>query len=568
MARDPWGEFVRQATALRTAAEQAAGLAADAAMEFPDPQHGDLAFPCFAHAKAARKAPAAVAAELAAHMVPTGLVAAVRPTGPYVNFTADARALAGELLTAWRELGTDYGRGAPRAERVLVEHTSANPNGPLHVGRTRNPIIGDSLARLLRLAGHPVTTEFFVNDIGRQMVILAWGVKNLPAPPDAPAKEDHALVVHYREASKRFEEDPAVKERVSAMIYAFENGDEALTREVRAVAERGLRGMTQTLREIGVTFDSFFWESDLVLAGKQKAVVERLRAQCREENGALFVDMAAHGIQGREPRVFLTRGDGTSLYPTRDLAYHLDKFSRCDIAVNVLGEDHKLEHEELRILLRLMGVERSPEVLYYAFVSLPEGKMSTRRGVVVNMDDLIEEALERARAEVDRRRPELPEDRRREIARTVGISALRYNIVRVQPEKKITFHWEEALSFEGNAAPFLQYAHARCHGILVKAGAPEPAASVPALHAAETTLVKTLARYPSTVASAAEARLPHRIATYANALASDFNAFYRDCPVLEAPGTSRAFRLALVAVTKAALGSALPVLGVAAPDEM
>ena len=172
-------------------------------------------------------------------------------------------------------------------------------------------------------------------------------------------------------------------------------------------------------------------------------------------DGAHYIDMAEFGVKGRETKWFLTKKDGTSLYPTRDIAYHLDKFHRCDVAVTVLGENHRLEFEQLRTALRLLGA-KEPEAVFYSYVVLPEGGMSTRRGIVVTMDDLIDEAVGRAFDEVKARRPELPEARMREIAELVGIGALRYNIVRVQPEKKITFRWEEALNFEGNSAPFLQ----------------------------------------------------------------------------------------------------------------
>src|SRR3989442_8856162 len=175
------------------------------------------------------------------------------------------------------------------------------------------------------------------------------------------------------------------------------------------------------------------------------------------------------GGRGGDKRGLPPRAGGRSLSPTRDIAYHLDKFSRCDMAITVLGENHRLEFEQLRTALRLLG-EREPEAVFYSYVVLPEGAMSARRGRVVTMDDLIEEAVSRALDEGRTRRPALPESRMREIAETVGIASLRYNIVRVQPEKKITFRWEEALNFEGNSAPFLQYAHARTCGILDKAG--------------------------------------------------------------------------------------------------
>ena len=573
MVRDPWDAFVRQAAALKAEAEAATGLTAEISFERPDAPFGDLAYPCFAYAKAARKAPPAIAAEMASRITAGGLVAAITASGPYVNFTADAGALARELFAAWRELGKAYGSGEPRTARVLVEHTSVNPTGPIHVGRARNPIIGDALARLLRLAGNPVATEYLVNDVGRQMVLLAWGVKHL-AVSDVPAaereKEDYRLVRYYQAANARLESDPALEGEIQQLIFRLENGDETLVREVRAVGERILAGIRETLERLGVTFDRYFWESDLLLGGRIKPAVDRLLAVpgAAVEDGGHFIDLASFGVHGRDTKWFFLRKDGTSLYPTRDVAYHLDKLSRCDEAIVVLGEDQRLANAQLRAALNLLGTGRDVEPVFYAYVSLPEGKMSTREGRVVYMDDLLDEAVARAYLEVAKRRPDLSEERKRAIADLVGVGAVRYHIVRVQAEKAITFVWEEALSFEGSAAPYLQYAHARCHGILSKAGTFDVPADLPPMEPAERALVLTLARYPGTVAAAAAGRRPHRVATYADELANAFTAFYHACPVLDAAEPARAFRLTLVVLTKAVLASALDVLGVIAPDEM
>jgi arginyl-tRNA synthetase len=360
-----------------------------------------------------------------------------------------------------------------------------------------------------------------------------------------------------------------VNQEVEALIRRFEGGDEDLTKAISSVSRRILSGILQTLERIGVAFDRFFWESDLILHGKIGPVIERLKAlpEVQQEDGAFYIDMAAFGVKGRETKWFLTKRDGTSLYPTRDIAYHLDKFTRCDVAVTVLGENHRLEYEQLSTALKLLG-ERTPEAVFYSYVVLPEGKMQTRRGRIVAMDDLLEEAIARAQEEVRKRRPELPESRMREIAEAVGIAALRYNIVRVQPEKKITFRWEEALNFEGNSAPFLQYAHARTRGILGKAGPFEPGDPALLAHPQEGRLVKLLAKFPHVIGKAAAGRRPHEVATFTYDLASQFNLFYRDCPVLTADPPLRAARLGLVDGTRVVLQAALECLGLPAPREM
>ncbi|MEK6851033.1 MAG: arginine--tRNA ligase, partial [Candidatus Thermoplasmatota archaeon] len=523
MSQDPWAEVQAEAARLLAAAEDALGLPrTPPKFEEPPEGMGDLAVPAFAYAKSARKAPPILAVEIAKAMPPSAWFPRAEASGGYVNLTVDAAKLADLTLRAITELGDRYGWLPPNGRTLLLEHTSVNPTGPLHVGRARNSLIGDALARVLRMAGYAVTTEFLVNDIGRQMVLLAWGVRNVPedglAPPERE-RDDYRLVRQYQAANARVEEDPELNRQVEGMIYRLENGDTELTGEVHRVAERILAGIRESLERLGVHFDSFFWESDLVLRGKVEPVKEKLLAlpQVGEQDGSHYIDLAPFGVQGRNTKWFFVRKDGTSLYPTRYVAYHLDKFERCDEAVVVLGENHRLENTQLRIALKLLEAGKDVEPVFYSYVSLPEGKMSTRKGVVVWVDDLVDEAVARAYEEVEKRRPDLTDEAKRSIAEFVGIGAVRYNIARVQAEKKLTFRWKEALSFEGDSAPFLQYAHARACGILAKAGGRGASDAGALTHAQEARLVRLLARFPSTVASCAATRRTHPLASYAYA---------------------------------------------------
>jgi arginyl-tRNA synthetase len=274
---------------------------------------------------------------------------------------------------------------------------------------------------------------------------------------------------------------------------------------------------------------------------------------------------------GRNTKFFYLRQDGTTLYATRDIAYHLWKAKHADRLINVLGEDHKLESKQVEIALNLVGSKKIPKVIFYSFVSLPGGKMSTRRGRVVFLDDLVDECVKRAYTEVKKRREsELSEKKMKEIAEIIGIGALRYNIIKVQPEKDILFKWEEALNFEGNASPFIQYAHARTCGILSKSK--ESIKDVDAkllVHGSEVNLIKKLSKFPIAIDEACEGFKPHSIAGYLFEVASSFNQFYRDCPVLpEENKNLRIARLGLVKATKIVLRNGLDLLGIVAPEEM
>ena len=576
MSKDPFSEFQEDVEESLAGALKALGVDTPIVLEAPPGGMGDLGFPCFPLAKVLRRAPNDIAKDLAARVSPAGMVERVEASGGYVNFHVGFRSLAEGTMDAVLEARERYGAGDRRSERVLLEHTSVNPTGPIHIGRARNPIIGDTLARVMRLAGYDVTTEFYVNDVGRQVATMTWGVKHLDIGEETERdKADHRYVLYYREANRIAEEDPDKLGEIDSMLYDLEHGDPEAVGLNRETSERVLAGMMESLNRINIHIDGFTWESTFVRDGSVDGVIARLKESehCSETDGAYYLELESFGVSGRDTRWVFTRADGTSLYTTRDLAYHLDKFKRSDVAINVLGEDQKLGMQHLEAALKIIGSDRRPETVFYAFVSLPEGRMSTRKGTVVTLDDLIDEAVDRAYEEVRKRRTDLSEERMREIARVVGTGALRYNIARIQAEKQIVFKWEEALNFEGSSGPFLQYAHARACSILRKAGE----GYVPVRGAAcakrlttdhEADLVKVIARFPGTVRESADSRRTHMLAAYAQELAAQFNQFYRYVPVLKAEGEARAARLTLVEGAMWTLRNALGCLGLEAPEMM
>ena len=572
MTEDTFQSFKRECADAMAQALRELGADVQVVLERPPEGMGDLAFPCFPLAKTLRKAPAAIAADITSRIKPRGKIDKVEAKGGYVNFIVRFEELAQGALEKVLVEKDKYGRSEGRTTKILLEHTSVNPTGPIHVGRARNPIVGDTLARILRQAGYPVTTEFYVNDSGRQVATMCWGAKNLKleSEPQRP-RDDYRYVLYYQQAHKLLEEDPEKTKEVDEMLYKLEHGDPETVALVRANCEKVLEGIMESLRAVNIGFDGFTWESKFVQNKSVEKIVERLKQSehCREEGGAFHLELASFGIAGRETKWVFARSDGTSVYTTRDLAYHIDKFSRADIAINILGEDHKLAMQELAAALSTMGVPKKPEIVYYAFVSLPEGRMSTRKGVVVNLDDLVEEAVDRAYEEVKKRRTDLPEERMREISRIVGIGSLRYNIVRVQAEKQIVFKWEDALNFEGSSAPFVQYAHARACSILAKAGPWDRAFDAKALtNEHERSLVKVISSFPSVIADCAEHRRGHILAVYVQDLAAAFNHFYRYVPVLKGEGKTRDARLALVEASMWTLRNSLNCLGIDAPEEM
>ena len=543
--------------------------------EVPSVEGADLAVPCFTMAKTLRKAPAAIAQELSEKIAPKGSIASVSAVNGYLNFAMDQKVMVEGTLKDILEKDEAYGSGPAKKVRVNIEHTSTNPTGPIHVGRARNPIIGDTLARCFKMCGYDTSTEYYVNDVGKQVVILTWGVNNLTEDQvdmtEDRDKTDHKWVAYYRLANKMMESDPAVQEQISDMLRRFEAGDKEVIDTVRETAEGMLGGLRETLGNIGVYLDTYTWESRYIADGSARKVVEDLRKSKyagQEENGAWYLDLKDFGIHGKNTKFTFTRADGTTLYTTRDLAYHLDKFTRADRVIDVLGEDQKLGSKQLCSALEILGCDRLPEPMFYSFVSLPEGKMSTRKGVVVYLDDLIDEAVARAYEEIKSRRTDLSEDRMREIARIVGIGAIRYNVIRVQPEKQFVFTWDEALNFDGNSGPFLQYSHARACSMMRKAGDFKRSVDASKLtDEAEVKLVKALSKFPSVIVSAAEDRRVHLLPAYGHEVASAFNQFYAAVPVLSAKDC-RDERITLVECTRIVLRNVLGCLGMGAPEEM
>lgn len=548
----------------------------DIQIEVPPENMGDFAFPCFQLAPILKKSPSDIAKQIAQELKKTKWITKIEAQAGYVNFFINNTQLTSETLHSILEKNETYGYLKKKKKKVIIEHTSANPNGPLHVGRARNPIIGDTLVRIYKAAGYDVESQFYLDDMGKQVAILAWGVHNIEQekiPPSEYNKTDHQMVGFYQKANEYLESNAATIQEIGDIVKQLERGDHNTITMIHAAYAPVLDGIKQSLQRINIQIDSYIPESTFVYDTSVDRVVKGLKRtpQCHEQDSAFYLDLEPFGIHGRNTKFFFLRSDGTTLYATRDIAYHQWKANQADILINVLGEDHRLEAKQVAVALELLHTKILPKVVFYAFVSLPGGKMSTRRNRVVYLDELIDECIEHAYDEVRKRRAhELSESQMRKIAEIIGIGSLRYNIIKVQPEKDIVFTWEDALNFEGNAVPFIQYAHARACSILSKEKRKEYIFEPHLLaHDSEMILIRKLARFPLIIEDACQSCKPHIVANYLYEVASTFNEFYRDCPVLsELDQTLRSSRLALVNATTIVLRNALDLLGISAPKEM
>ena len=521
--------------------------------------HADFATTvAFEIAKKQKRSPALVASDLVALLKADPDLAdiTVETKGPYINFHTGKAYLSDSLQKA---ICAGYGSLPEKCDRVVLEHTSANPNGPLHVGHIRNTIIGDSLARLFKKVGYRVEVQYYVNDMGRQIAIVVWGFSHLDSSRREGEKGDHHVARIYIAANRELEKNSDITAEVDELMQLVEKGDRKITQFFRRAVEECLDGFRETLAHLNTRHDRFVWESDFIRNGDTDRVLARLMRldECHLD-GRLWLDLSAAGF---EKDYVLRRSDGTTVYAARDLAYHIWKGHNSDRMVDVLGSDHKLIGGQLSATLGMIG-EKIPEIVYFEFVSLPEGSMSTRAGKFISADELIKEVTRRAYEEVSSRRNDLDVPARQAIARSVALAAIRYDIVKISPDKSTVFDWNQALDFERQSGPYIQYAHARACSILAKAGDFVP--SFGPVMESEISLAKHIAKFPWVVDSAVKELKPHLIATYARELADLFNVFYQFEPVLKSEGETRQSRLTLVLATKNTLSEALSTLGIEA----
>lgn len=577
-------QFKQQAADVLVQAAKEAGYdvaASDIPFEFSE--HADMATRlAFVLASKMKENPAAIASKITSKIsLPAegaAYVGKITAAGPYINITASEKYLTETVMQAVSQK-EDYGRGT-HAGRILLEHTSANPNGPLHVGHIRNSVIGDTLSRILKKAGYDVEVQYYVNDIGRQIAVVSWACSRYEL--DLTKKSDSAIADVYIKANVDINNDESINNYIEDLMKKVENGDSETIDSFTHAVDLAIAGIKETLLLMNIKHDRFIRESRFIENGDVWNVIRRLEGSGRtktEEGGALAVDLKDHGF---EKTLIIKRSNGTSLYTTRDLAYHEWKGAQCDRMIDILGADHKLISGQLKATLDVLG-SKQPEVVIFEFVSLPEGSMSTRRGKFISADDLVNEVISKAYEEVSTRRPDATEEFRQKTARAVGVGAVRYDVVKVSPEKSTIFDWKKALDFEKQGAPYIQYAHARAANILAKAeeegifnagddaAVRETAASKACLltESYETDLIRKIAEFDQIIETCAKDLKPHSFAIYARELADSFNQFYRFVSVLNADDEDiRKARLTLVCAAKVTIADALDVLGIEAPDAM
>lgn len=553
-------------------------------LEYPtDPKNGDIAFPCFVLARELKKSPPAIAAELVESLkLPAG-VESVAAAGPYLNFTVSDDFLV--RATAYvRMKGGHYGFRDRTRRKAVVEYVSPNNNKPLHLGHIRCGLVGESVANLMETQGDGVVRTLLLNDrglaIAKSMVAyMRWGEGM--EPQEKGMKGDRFVGDMYVRFDKEAKSDPSLEEAAHEVIRKWEDGDE----ETRALWKKldawAVEGQEESYRKLGLHFDTRYRESDVYRDGKT-IVEEGLKKGVfeRDETGAVMARLEDEGLQDK----VVLRSDGTALYITQDMALAKRKEAdhAPDLSVIVTANEQILHFRQLFAILKKLGygwADRQQH-LAYGYVSLPEGRMKSREGNVVEADDLVDALDADAAMEITQRHPKLDGQELVTRAHQLAMGALKFHFLQVDASQDMVFNPKESLSFNGRTGPYVQYMYARTRSIMRKAevgkkkglfaklfGKGERLMTITAPE--EKSLAFMLARYPETLTVSATELRPSVLANHLYETARALAAFYEKCPVIsEEDESSKAFRLALVEATGIVLRNGLAVLGIDAPEEM
>ena len=483
-----------------------------------------------------------------------------------------------ETLDAVHSDGT-FGQLPSTGRRIMVEFSSPNTNKPLHLGHVRNNLLGASISNLLKAAGNEVIKTTLVNDRGVHICksMYAWQERFDGATPESTGKKgDHLVGDCYVEYAKMEKEDPSVIDKVHEMLVKWEEGDPEVRKLWKMMNGWVFDGFEQTYKSLGITFDKTYYEHDTYLLGKE--IVQRglqMGVFVKDPDGSVWCDLTADGLD----RKLVLRSDGTSVYITQDMGTAERRFSEysLDSHIYVVGDEQIYHFQVLKLILKKLGYEWADQIyhLSYGMVELPEGKMKSREGTVVDADDLIQKMYDEAKAtsEESSKLDSLSDEEKDKLYGIIGLGALKYFILKVDPRKKMLFNPKESIDFNGNTGPFIQYTHARICSILRKAAERGiELGGVPAeveLSPKEIRLVKILSAYPQKVQEAADSFSPAVIANFSYELAKEFNQYYHDTPILKEENREvLVMRLSLIDTLAGVLRKAMAILGIELPDRM
>jgi len=517
----------------------------------PNPDLGDYSLPCFKIGNSQ---------DIIKIITLPKYIKKAEIKGPYINFFIKKDILAElTIKQIFKEKDKFGSKNIGKGKKAIIEHTSVNPNASPHLGRARNAIIGDSISRLIKFQGYSTEIHYFINDIGKQIAMLVLACKN--------KKPSFSQLLNlYVEFNKKLEKSPELEKQVFELLNKLENNDKKTISQFKNVVKICIKGQSNIFKSIGINYNQFDYESDYLK--ETSNILKKIK-----EKGRLFTDqekretvnLEGFNLPMEHPFLPLTRSDKTSLYLLRDLAYTIYKIKKGkDRNILVLGEDQKLYYQQLKAILSILGY-KAPEPVFYSFVLLSSGKMSTRYGNVVLLEDFMKDAKNKAINEIKKRHGKIKGIEK--LAEKIAYGAIKFTILKVSSEKNVLFEIEKALSFEGESGPYIQYTYTRANSILKKAKTIKKVKLI--LNSKEEiNLINKLSQFPEAVEEAFNHLQPHIIANYALNISKIFNDFYQNCPVLTEKPDIKNARLNLILAYKQTIKNALNLLGIEAPEMM
>lgn len=535
----------------------------------PNREMGDYAFPCFKLAKIFRKAPNAIAEDLAGKIQPTDDINKIVNLGGYVNFFVNKESLAKKVINQVLSEKENYGKSEfGKGKTVVVEFSSPNIAKPFHIGHVRTTVIGNALSKIYQSQGYHVEKLNHLGDYGTQFgkLIVAyklWGDKQ--AVEKDPIKELLKLYIRFHDEA---EAKPEMEDEAREWFTKLENGDQEAKELWQWFRDESLKEFSRVYDLLDIDFDSYVGES--FYSDKMPAVIEELKEKnlLVESDGAMIVDLE----DSKLPPALIQKRDGSTLYLTRDLAsaFYRKKIYNFDKSIYVVGAQQELHFKQCFEIIKRMGYDWYKDMVHVQFgmVSLEEGTMSTRKGRVVFLEDVLNQAIDRTRQIIEEKNPDA--ENIDEVAKAVGVGAVVFQELSNSRIKDYTFSWDRTLSFEGETGPYVQYTHARCCAVLRKADQPVSAdINYEALSDQDAAdVLSVLETFNKSIMTAMKKNEPHIVTRFVLDLAQAFNKFYHNSPILVEDDDLRAARLALVEATRQTIENALKILGMKAPQKM
>lgn len=534
-------------------------------LEFPPEQNlGDVAFPCFVLSKKLRKSPIIIAQEIKNKLDENNdsIFCEIKAVSGYLNFFLNRTIVLQKFLKEYND-GNLFDNKKHKGEKALIEHTSINPNASPHIGRARNALIGDASSRLLKFLGYKTTVHYFVNDIGKQIALLVYYTEGRNEITFSD------LLNLYVSANEELKQNPEIEEKVFNLLHEMECGNKEVFKKFTRIVNICIEGQKKIFNEFGIFYDNYDYESQYIISGRTKEILEDLRKtkfMFTDEVGRQVLNLEDYNINNENPYFPLTRKDLTSLYPLRDVCYSIDKSKLAGNGRNivVLGEDQKLYGRQVNAVLDILGY-KCAEIINYSFVLLTDGKMSTRAGKVVLLEDLMKETTEFAKQKMIERNSAVDE----KLAKQLAYGAIKYAILRCGNDRNVVFDKDQALSFEGNTSVYIQYSRARILSILKGESYKDEKIDFSLLNTdIEWSLVVHMLNFNSVISQLEHTFDFYSLCNYLYDLCKLFSKWYNSCPIKTCELNLKNARLKMAEIISKNIEIGLYILGIESPKKI